>query len=64
MSNSAKWKEFVKESSEEKFDSRLIEKKIQDGFLSLEEVQEFKKSVPEESEFDFSSAEELENASE
>jgi hypothetical protein len=53
------WFKVIEEAPEARFDSRLIEKKLDEGFVSADESQQFIKSLPEETEYAFSSAEEL-----
>lgn len=57
---SKNWRELVQESPEQKFDYRLAEKKIAEKFLTHQDVQSFKKSIPEEAEFDFTSHDAIE----
>lgn len=54
-------KDLFETESEMKFDSRLIEKKIEHGFLSRSERDQFLKTLPEETEFEFTSMEQIEN---
>lgn len=64
------WEELIKEKDEMRFDYRLVEKKVDEGFLSHDEVKKFRNSIPEETDYDVTSATELldelsgENASE
>ncbi len=53
------WQKIIDETPEAKFDNRLIEKKIDEGFLTHDEADGFVASIPEEKEFEFTSAEEL-----
>ncbi len=50
---------FFKEENEAKFDVRLVEKKLEHGFLTRAERESFLKSLPEEKEYEFTSAEAL-----
>jgi len=47
------------EPQESKFDLRLIEKRIEHKFLTRQEKEAFLKSLPEEKEYEFTSAEAL-----
>lgn len=47
--------------TEQKFDTRLLDKKIDDGFLSREERERYLSALPEETEVDFTSMEEVMN---
>lgn len=60
----SEWKKFFNESDEKKFDYRLAEKKVAEGFLTQEEIENFKKAVQEETEFDFTSHDGLHEDSE
>jgi len=53
------WQEIIDETPDAKFDNRLIEKKVDENFLTQEQTDAFIKSIPDEKEFDFSYAEEL-----
>jgi|GEM_PF-5788248 len=53
------WKELVKESPERKFDYRLLEKKVEEKFMSRDEIKAFLKERPEITEYAFSSYDEL-----
>jgi len=53
------WQEIIEETPDAKFDSRLIEKKIDENFLTQDQADSYLKSIPDEKEFDFSYAEEL-----
>lgn len=46
-------------SAEEKFDVRLIEKKIEHGFLTRQERDQYLKALAAEGEFEFTSADAL-----
>lgn len=60
MSNSKiSWQDLVAASDEMKMDYRLMEKKVEEGFLTREEFQSYLKSLKSEDEFDFTSAEAL-----
>ncbi|MDB5036529.1 MAG: hypothetical protein JWQ35_57 [Bacteriovoracaceae bacterium] len=48
-------------STEGKFDVRLTDKKIEHGFLTRQEKEQYLKSLPEEKDFDFTSSEALED---
>lgn len=54
------WRSLTQETPELKMDYRLVEKKIEEGFMTREEFEAWIKELPEETEFDFTSAEELE----
>lgn len=47
-------------SSEMKFDTRLLDKKVEHGFLTRQERDAHLKALPEESDFDFTSMTEIE----
>ncbi len=53
------WQKIIDETPEAKFDLRLIEKKIDENFLTDDDADNFLKSIPAESEYEFTSAEEL-----
>ena len=53
--------EFLRDSKDVKFDTRLVEKRIGHGFLKEEEIKAHVKSLDEETEYDFTSAEALDN---
>ncbi len=53
------WQKIIDETPEAKFDLRLIEKKIDENFLTHDDADNFLKSIPSETEFEFTSAEEL-----
>lgn len=53
------WKDLIKQQPEKRYDYRLVEKKIEEGFLEESEVKDFKTNIPEETEYDFSSHDEL-----
>lgn len=53
------WRELTQGSPEMRMDYRLIEKKIEEGFLTREEAEAWLKQIPQEAEFDFSLADEL-----
>lgn len=65
MSDTKKtWKEIVQESPEGIFDYRLTDKKITEGFLTHEAVEKHWESAPEEQDFDFTLADDLEEETE
>ncbi len=53
------WQEIIDETPDAKFDNRLIEKKVDEHFLTQDQADSYLKSIPDEKEFDFSYAEEL-----
>ncbi|TVQ80916.1 MAG: hypothetical protein EA369_01090 [Bradymonadales bacterium] len=53
------WAEVISESNDEKFDQRLVEKKLSDGFMEKAEAEAFMSRLPEETEYDFTDAEAL-----
>jgi hypothetical protein len=53
------WFKVIEETPEARFDSRLIEKKIDENFITHADADQFIKTLPEEKEFEFTSAEEL-----
>ncbi|MGA0162876.1 MAG: hypothetical protein ACO3LE_01310 [Bdellovibrionota bacterium] len=60
MSDSTKsWQDLVAAGDEMKMDYRLMEKKVEEGFLTREEFQNYLKSLQSEAEYDFTSAEAL-----
>lgn len=46
------WKDLITETPEAEFDSRLIEKKIDDGFKKSDELKKYVDSLTAETEFD------------
>lgn len=54
-----KFEAFFKETNDARFDSRLIQKRVEQGFISRQERDSFLKSLPEEKEYEFTSAEAL-----
>lgn len=50
---------FFKEETEAKFDVRLVDKKLDHGSMTRQERDSYLKSLPEEKDFDFTSAEAL-----
>lgn len=59
MANQESWKELFQESDEMRFDNRLVEKKLEEGFLTEEEYKKFKSATSEETEFDFSAGDKV-----
>ena len=55
----AEFDAFFKQNDEAKFDNRLADKKIQHGFITRAERDGFVKGLPEEKEYEFTSAEAL-----
>lgn len=52
--------DFLNHSQEMKFDSRLLDKKVEHGFITRQDREAYLKALPEESEFEFTSMEEVE----
>lgn len=59
MAKNFPWSELIQDSKEATFDVRLIEKKIDEGFLTHEDEEKFLKTVAAETDYDFTSAEAL-----
>jgi len=53
------WQSVIKPSDEMQMDYRLMEKKVEEGFLTREEFQNYLKNLPNEADYDFTSAEQL-----
>jgi hypothetical protein len=56
MAKTSETHSFSTTSSEEKFDVRLIEKKIEHGFLTRQDRDQHLKALPAEEDFEFTSA--------
>lgn len=52
-------KDILPDNTDMKFDVRLLDKKVQHGFLTHEDVKNHLKTLPEEAEYEFTSAEAL-----
>ena len=59
MQKNFPWSELFSESQEAKFDYRLVEKKIDENFLGTADLEGFLKNLPQEPEYEFTSAEAL-----
>jgi hypothetical protein len=55
-----KFQSFIRESEVARFDVRLLEKRVQHGFMTRKEREEFLKNLPAEVDYDFTSADALE----
>ncbi|MBN8555036.1 MAG: hypothetical protein J0L93_06285 [Deltaproteobacteria bacterium] len=60
MSKNNSLNDLTTTSQEMKFDARLLDKKVEHGFLTRQEREAYLKALPEESEFEFTSMEEVE----
>jgi len=49
------WKDLIVQTPDAEFDTRLVEKKIDDGFMKADAYETHLQKVAEETEFDFSS---------
>jgi hypothetical protein len=56
MVKTSEYKTFSNTPAESKFDVRLLEKKIEHGFLTRQDRDQYLKNLPEESEYEFTSA--------
>jgi len=52
-------KEIIRGPKEMKFDLRLMEKRVEQGFLSQKEADSYIKDLPQETDYDFSSHEKI-----
>jgi hypothetical protein len=59
MAKNSETTSYSSTSIDSKFDIRLIEKKIEHGFLTRQERDQHLKNLPEEKEYEFTSAEAL-----
>jgi len=59
MAKQALWHEIIKDLDENRFDTRTLDKKLDEGVITRQEVDQFLKAIPEEQEADFSSHDEL-----
>lgn len=57
------WKDLIAQTPEAEFDSRLIEKKIDDGFTKAEDLKKYVENLSPETEFDIVDVEASEKAS-
>ncbi len=61
MSKNAENQIFSNTATESKFDTRLLDKKVEHGFLTRKEREDFVKNLEAEADFDFTSAETLDS---
>lgn len=55
----ADWRELLKQTPEKRFDYRLLEKKIEEGFITQAEADEFMKKIQTEDDYSFSEFESI-----